>query len=211
MNLSSIKKHYSQQGFRLSDLHDDPLQQFHQWLQDAIQSNIPEPNAMNLATVNPNGFPSIRAVLLKHYDDQGFVFLTNYQSDKAKDIDHNPHVALQFLWIPLDRQVRITGPAHKISQKDSQKYFQTRPRESQISSWASSQSSIIPSQEALTSQFATVSKKFHNQPVPLPPFWGGYCVKPTTFEFWKGKPNRLHDRCLYKKEGRGWKKFRLAP
>lgn len=211
MNIEHLRHQYSTTGFSKADLFNDPLQQFDLWFKQAIDAQLMEVNSMNLATTDIDGQPTIRAVLLKSYDEHGFVFYTNYESSKAKSIEENPKVALQFLWIPLDRQIRIQGIAEKTSLKESEDYFSTRPRDSQISAWASKQSASIQSRKYLEDQFLKFSEKFKDKPVPLPPFWGGYRIKPLSYEFWQGRSNRLHDRILYTKLNGEWVKNRLSP
>lgn len=211
MNIDHLRRQYSMTGFSKADLLNDPLQQFDLWFKQAIDAQIMEVNTMNLATTGINGQPTIRAVLLKSYDERGFVFYTNYESQKAEAIEENPKVSLQFLWIPLERQIRIEGLAEKTSVKESENYFSSRPRDSQISAWTSNQSSIIESRQYLEDQFEKYSEKFNEKTIPLPPFWGGYRIKASSYEFWQGRSNRLHDRVLYIKKDGEWVKNRLAP
>lgn len=211
MNIDHLRHHYSEHGLRKGELSDNPFEQFDIWFKEAIAAEIDEVNAMNIATVGKDNQPTVRSVLLKAYNEQGFVFYTNYESRKAKEIEENPKVALQFLWLKLDRQLRIEGIAEKISKKESEEYFETRPRESQLGAWASAQSDVIASRKDLDEAVEKFSKKFEGKPVSLPPFWGGYRVKPTTFEFWQGRGNRLSDRILYIKEAGLWIKKRLSP
>ena len=195
-----------------ADLDTDPYRQFERWFDQAIKSGMPEPNAMSLATVSASGQPSLRTVLLKVYDERGFVFFTNYSSRKAQEIKTNRKVALLFLWAPLGRQVKITGTAAKISPLESMKYFATRPRGSQLGAWASPQSQIITSRSLLEAKFAEISRKFADGHIPLPAFWGGYRVVPDTIEFWQAGENRLHDRFLYTLDQDAvWHIKRLAP
>lgn len=211
MNINHLKHHYSEKGLKKADLSDNPFDQFDIWFNEAIAAEILEPNAMNLATVGKDGQPSVRAVLLKAYDPNGFVFFTNYKSRKAKNIEENPKVALQFLWLKLDRQLRIEGIAQKISTKESEDYFKTRSRESQIGAWASPQSDIIYSRKDLDLETEKIAEKFKDKEVTLPPFWGGYRVIPNSLEFWQGRGNRLSDRVLYTKKESIWVKVRLGP
>lgn len=211
MDINHLKHQYSEKGFRKSDLSDNPFEQFDIWFKEAITAEIEELNAMNLATVGKNGQPSVRAVLLKSYDERGFVFFTNYNSRKARDIEDNPKVAVQFLWLKLDRQVRIEGVVEKTSHSESVAYFKTRMRENQLGAWASSQSDIIDSRKTLDLEVEKIDKQFEGQEVPLPPFWGGYRIKPGCFEFWQGRGNRLSDRFLYSYKEGFWIKNRLAP
>ena len=194
---------------RLS-LDDDPFKQFDRWYGHATKQGITEPGAMSLATSDASGV-SLRTVLLKYFDHNGFVFFTNYHSRKAKQIASNPQVALLFAWISLERQVKISGRAEKISTLASAKYFSSRPKDSQLGAWASHQSSHLLSRTLLISQFEAMKKKFKEGEVPLPDFWGGYRVVPQTIEFWQAGKNRLHDRFEYTREGDSWEINRLAP
>ncbi len=211
MNIDHLRHKYGITGFTKADLLEDPLQQFDLWFKEAVDAQIIEVNTMNLATSGNDGQPAIRAVLLKSYDERGFVFYTNYESRKAKAIEENPKVAVQFLWVSLGRQIRIEGMAKKISTQESEDYFKSRPRDSQISAWASHQSDIVSSRKQLEDEFLKYSEKFHGKPIPLPPFWGGYRIKASSYEFWQGQSNRLHDRVLYKVKDKKWVKNRLAP
>jgi len=211
MNIDYLRHNYSDRGLSKKELSDNPFEQFDIWFNEAIAARIEEPNSMNLATVSKDGQPSVRAVLLKSYDEHGFVFYTNYESRKAKNIEDNPKVALQFLWITLGRQLRIEGKAEKISTKESKEYFKTRSRESQLGAWASAQSRIINSREDLEKELERVEQNFKDQEVILPSFWGGYRVKPISFEFWQGRSDRLSDRVLYTQREKIWIKNRLAP
>lgn len=212
MKLEDMRRHYAQRSLDQADLRPDPFAQFDVWMREAIETQLLEPNAMSLATVSAGGAPSLRTVLLKGFDARGFVFYTNYASNKARDIGANPAVALLFSWLPLERQVCVTGGAEKISAAESLRYFLSRPRESQIGAWASRQSEVITTRSLLEAKFAEMKNKFLNGEVPLPGFWGGYRVTPGTFEFWQGRPNRLHDRFRYLRQADGgWKIERLMP
>jgi pyridoxamine 5'-phosphate oxidase len=201
-----------EQGISRADLEADPCLQFQHWFEDAIGTGIPEPNGMSLATVGADSQPWLRTVLLKLYDEQGFVFYTNYESNKAHQLEANPRVALLFPWVALARQVAITGRAVRIPRTESLKYFATRPRGSQIGAWASPQSQVIRSRSLLDAKVEEIKRKFAQGEVPLPSFWGGYRVVPHTIEFWQGRKNRLHDRFRYSREpGEGWRIERLAP
>lgn len=199
-------------GLSEQELDPDPIRQFQRWFEETIAQEIPEPNAMTLATVDAGGQPYARTVLLKLYDEQGFVFFTNYESRKARQIGANPRVALLFPWVALARQVQITGIATRISTAESLKYFLTRPRGSQIGAWASPQSQVISSRSLLDQKVAEMRRRFGEGQVPLPDFWGGYRVEPDEIELWQGRDSRLHDRFRYRRgpEG-GWKVARLAP
>jgi pyridoxamine 5'-phosphate oxidase len=200
-------------GLRRADLDPDPYREFETRFTLAIESGIPEPNAMCLATVDEDCQPWVRTVLLKTYDARGFVFFTNYESRKAQHIAGNPRVALSFPWFALGWEVKVTGEAVRVSFAESAKYFATRPRGSQIGAWASPQSRVISSRSLLDAKVAEMMQKLHDQEVPLPSFWGGYRVQPSTIEFWQARTNRLHDRFLYSRtetDG-GWRIERLAP
>jgi pyridoxamine 5'-phosphate oxidase len=211
-NISSIRKEYMLQSLLESDVDSEPVKQFDKWWQQAIESNIDEVNAMTLATVNKEGCPSARIVLLKEYDEKGFVFFTNYQSTKGDNIHNNPNVALVFFWKELERQIRIQGVAQKISEQQSDDYFHSRPTESKIGAWASPQSQKIESRELLENNFRKTEMDFKDQVIKRPPHWGGYLVVPNKIEFWQGRPGRLHDRIAYSKDREGnWIFVRLAP
>jgi pyridoxamine 5'-phosphate oxidase len=212
MDIGNLRKEYTLAGLRRKDLHRDPFEQFELWFQQACDANLLEPNAMSLATASAQAEPSIRIVLLKYFDREGFVFFTNYESRKARQIAENPQVALLFFWSALERQVQILGTAKRIPTADSLKYFATRPRGSQIGAWCSQQSSAISSRKMLEMKFEEMKRKFFNREVPLPSFWGGYRVFPHSFEFWQGRTNRLHDRFLYcRQENNSWEIQRLSP
>ena len=213
MDISSFRKEYTLKGLRRKQLNQDPFKQFELWFQQACSANLPEPNTMSLATVSATGQPSQRIVLLKYFDRQGFVFFTNYESKKAREIEENSQVSLLFFWIALERQVQISGHATKISTAESVKYFVTRPRGSQIGAWCSQQSTIISSRKILELKFDEMRRKFQNKEIPVPSAWGGYRVVPHSFEFWQGRPTRLHDRFLYSRleEESTWDIQRLAP
>jgi pyridoxamine 5'-phosphate oxidase len=198
-------------GLSEEDLDADPVRQFQQWYEEAISTGIPEPNSMSLGTVGPDGQPSLRSVLLKLYDARGFVFFTNYESRKAREMDSNPRVALLFPWVGLARQVCILGRVERISTAESVRYFTTRPRGSQIGAWASHQSQVITSRSLLEMKVDEMRRRFADGEIPLPSFWGGYRVVPQSIEFWQGRDSRLHDRFLYSRQANGWVVTRLAP
>jgi pyridoxamine 5'-phosphate oxidase len=212
MDIENLRQQYTRAGLRRQDLKPDPFDQFEIWFKEACAANLLEPNAMILATASAQAEPSVRTVLLKYFDREGLIFFTNYESRKSRQIQENPQVSLLFLWLPLERQVQIIGTAAKISTADSLKYFTARPRGSQIGAWCSQQSSIISSRQILEMQFEQMKQKFMNNEVPLPSFWGGYRVIPRSFEFWQGRPNRLHDRFLYSRQDpESWEINRLSP
>tara|TARA_R110000850_G_scaffold159723_5_gene284049 strand:+ start:214 stop:852 length:639 start_codon:yes stop_codon:yes gene_type:complete len=212
MDISQIRKDYTKGGLHRSDLHNDPFEQFGTWLKQAVESGLKEPTAMSLATSGGDGQPGIRTVLLKHFDQTGFNFYTNYKSAKAIQISENEKVALLFPWLELERQVIITGSAEKTSVSDSMRYFASRPEGSQLSAWASPQSVVVESRKFLEMQLAKMKEKFKSGEIPLPEFWGGYRVVPTTIEFWQGGKDRLHDRFRYTRESNGeWLLGRRAP
>jgi pyridoxamine 5'-phosphate oxidase len=194
------------------DLHPDPIKQFQRWFDEAIVAKIPQAEAMALATATKEGAPSVRMTLLKHFDQKGFVFYTNYKSQKAKELDENHRASLVFYWEPLHRQVRIEGTVTKVSPRESDAYFKTRPREAQISAHASEQSAIVASRAELDRRFTELTKQFEGKPVPRPPHWGGYRLRPTRIEFWQARFARLNDRILYELQADGrWVMKRLAP
>jgi pyridoxamine 5'-phosphate oxidase len=212
MDLSDFRKEYSARGLRREDLSDDPTDVFETWFQQATELHVHEPNAMTLATVSPDGFPSQRTVLLKAFDRKGFTFFTNYQSRKATHIAANPAVCLLFPWVTLERQVIIQGYAEKISAAESLGYFTTRPRDSQIGAWVSNQSEVITSRKILLMKLEEIKNRFQDGEIPLPSFWGGFRVVPQTIEFWQGGPARIHDRFLYTRQpDSSWAIDRLAP
>lgn len=212
-DIAHIRLDYAHEGLRRRDLAADPFTQFGQWLQQTIESQrITEPNAMTLATASHEGIPSARTVLLKGFDAQGFVFYTNYESQKADDLAENPQAALLFYWGELYRQIRITGIIAPTSRAEAEEYFHSRPLGSQLGAWASRQSQVIPNREALEAELAHVTALYEGQVVPLPPYWGGYRLTPHTFEFWQGRPNRLHDRFRYsQRPNNAWQIDRLSP
>jgi len=189
----------------------DPINQFKLWFDDAVASGMKLPEAMTLATATPDGTPSARVVLLKSVDTDGFVFYTNYNSAKAGDLEANPAAALVFYWSQFDRQVRVQGVVEHVTPEESQAYFRTRPRESQIGAWASPQSEVIENRETLEAHVAELEELYRDREIECPEHWGGYRLKPTRIEFWKGRLGRLHDRIVYERDGAGWKISRLAP
>lgn len=210
-NPEAFRVHAMDVGLSEADLDADPILQFQHWYGAAIGTGIPEPNAMSLATVAADGQPSLRTVLLKLYDERGFVFFTNYESRKATEMAGNPRVALLFPWVALARQVNIVGQVEKISTAESLRYFATRPRGSQIGAWASHQSQVITSRSLLEMKVDEMRRRFGDGEIPLPGFWGGYRVVPQSIEFWQGRESRLHDRFRYTRQGGAWSWTRLAP
>lgn len=209
-----MRKDYGSRELHRSDMEQDPFVQFEQWFAEAREVEIHEPNAMALSTVGLNGCPASRMVLMKFFDQNGFVFYTNYGSAKAKEMEAVSMAALLFPWLPLERQVRIEGSVEKVSAAESLKYFASRPRESQIGAWVSDQSSVVDSRALLLNKMAELKAKFKGGEVPLPSFWGGYRVRPDRIEFWQGGKGRVHDRFLYTRDDNreaGWAIDRLAP
>lgn len=210
--LSKLRMEYSKATLDVSTVSTNPIEQFERWFQEALTAQVPEPNAMNLSTVNENNRPSSRIVLLKGIEDNKFIFYTNYQSNKGRALEKNPACALTFFWPELERQIRIEGTAERIEESRSVLYFQSRPRGSQIGAWTSPQSTIIQRREILEERAAQLEKKFEGATVlPKPKQWGGFEVTPLLIEFWQGRPNRLHDRIQFYRDGEQWKVCRLAP
>ncbi|WP_337013440.1 pyridoxamine 5'-phosphate oxidase [Pantoea sp. AS142] len=209
--IAHLRREYTRGGLRRKDLPDDPVVLFERWLSQACEAKMPDPTAMTVATVDEQGQPWQRIVLLKHYDAQGMVFYTNLGSRKALHLAHNPRICLHFPWHYLERQVMVLGEVEKLSPLEVLKYFHSRPRDSQIGAWVSKQSSRISARGILEGKFLELKQKFQQGEVPLPSFWGGYRVKFHTLEFWQGGEHRLHDRFIYQRDGDGWKIDRLAP
>lgn len=211
MKLSEIRNEYTIKSLDFNDVSFDPFNQFRVWLDEAIDSEVPEVNAMCLSTLGLNGFPNARIVLLKEMD-HGFVFFTNYKSEKGQEIEANPKASITFFWPELERQVRIMGLIEKVSEKESDEYFLSRPKGSQIGAWTSPQSATIADRNELNSRLEEMEKRFSSEPLTRPDFWGGYRLLPFKIEFWQGRPSRLHDRICYEKQSDGsWKISRLAP
>lgn len=210
-NVADLRKDYTLQSLSESDINPNPVIQFKKWFDQANSAQLPEPNAMTLATARPDGQPSARMVLLKDFDHRGFVFFTNYNSNKGQELAANPQAALVFWWAELERQVRIVGTVEKISPQQSDSYFEMRPPNSRLGAWASNQSEVIVGREILEQQLQEFQSKYENQEIPRPPHWGGYRVIPTAIEFWQGRPSRLHDRLLYTRRGNHWEIQRLSP
>lgn len=210
-SIADIRKDYKQHSLNEADIATNPFVQFEQWWNEAIASEIDEVNAMTLATATKDGIPSARIVLLKGYDNKGFVFFTNYNSHKGQELLDNPHAALVFFWKELERQVRIEGLVEKVSEAESDEYFNSRPEGSRIGAWASPQSSVINDRSIIESNVDALTKQYTGQSIPRPAHWGGYRVKPQVIEFWQGRSNRLHDRFKFTASGDTWKRERLAP
>jgi pyridoxamine 5'-phosphate oxidase len=209
--LAALRREYGDAGLDVPDLADDPVTMFRGWLQDTIDAGVHEPNAMVVSTVDPQGRPSSRMVLLKAVDERGFVFYTNYDSRKGRDLEETPYAALLFPWHDLQRQVRVEGAVERVTQEESEAYFASRPRESQLGAWASPQSTVVSGREELDEFYRDAEQRFGDEDVPLPPTWGGFRVAPETVEFWQGRKGRLHDRLVYRSAGDGWETVRLAP
>ena len=211
MNIADLRKSYEKAELSESASRADPLQQFDQWLNEAIQGEVPEPNAMTLATVGADLRPTTRVVLIKGYDERGIVWYTNYQSQKGRQLAGNPYAALQFHWVELERVVRVEGVVEKVSDEESDEYFHSRPLDSRIGAWASPQSDVIESRTVLVTNAARYGAQFLLRP-PRPPHWGGYRLKPDNWQFWQGRKSRLHDRLRYTLQADGgWLRERLAP
>lgn len=213
MRISELRKDYQLLGLHRADLDPNPLEQFRKWLDDVLQAGLPEPNAMTLATADRAGKPSARIVLLKGLDERGFIFYTNYQSRKARELSENPEAALVFYWEKLERQVCAAGRTSRLTREESAEYFKQRPRVSQLGAWASTQSEVLPNRAALEEKMNQLLAQYpEHSPVPLPPFWGGYVLRPERIEFWQGRPNRLHDRfCYTRRQAGDWTIERLSP
>lgn len=209
--LQKLREDYSKHSLDESDVSSDPIEQFEKWIKEALKAEVPEPNAMTLSTVGAGNKPHSRVVLLKGIENDEFVFYTNHKSDKGAEIAQNPNVALCFLWLELERQVRIEGKAEKLSEDESEAYFKKRPYKSQIGALASNQSSVVPNRAFLEDRFKELEEIYSEGNVPKPESWGGYRVKPEVLEFWQGRRSRLHDRIKFEKVGDKWDIKRLSP
>jgi pyridoxamine 5'-phosphate oxidase len=210
-DLAALRREYGDAGLDDPDLAEDPMAMFRRWLHDAVVAGLHEPNAMVVSTVSAQGHPSSRLVLLKGSDERGLVFYTNYESRKATELSLNPSCAVLFPWHDLQRQVRVEGTVERVSHEESQRYFASRPRGSQLGAWASPQSRVVASRDELERSYAEVEDRFHGLDVPLPENWGGYRVVPDVVEFWQGRRGRMHDRLVYRRSADGWEVVRLAP
>lgn len=210
-SIADLRLDYTRQHLNEADVDPNPIRQFQLWFDQAIAAEVPEPNAMTLATATPTGVPSARVVLLKGLDDRGFTFYTNYESRKGEELIANPHAVLVFWWAALERQVRVEGTVTKVSVAETDAYFESRPITSQLGAWTSDQSRVIPNRDVLEQRFEDLKAQYQNQAIPRPPHWGGFRVIPHTIEFWQGRPSRLHDRLRYSHQAGQWVIDRLAP
>jgi pyridoxamine 5'-phosphate oxidase len=211
-SIGDLRQEYTHQGLSEADVDPNPLRQFQRWFEQALSAQLLEPNAMTLATATQAGKPSARVVLLKGFDERGFVFYTNYESQKGQELAQNPWAALVFWWTGLERQVRIEGQVEKVSAQESDHYFHSRPPGSRLGAWVSDQSRVIESREVLEHRLEALKTQYQSQEIPRPPHWGGYRVIPTSIEFWQGRPNRLHDRLHYgQRQDGSWQIERLSP
>lgn len=209
--VARLRREYTRDGLSEAAANPDPVEQFRLWFDEALEAGLHEPNAMTLATATPDGRPSARIVLLKGFDDRGFVFYTNYEGRKASELETNPFCALVFYWGELERQVRVEGRAERVPAVESDAYYASRPRGSRLGAWVSEQSRPAKSREELEERLREMKKDYEGREIPRPPFWGGYRVAPESLEFWQGRENRLHDRLLYRRNLEGWSIERLQP
>ncbi len=211
-DLQRLRKEYTRAGLTEADADPDPIEQFRKWFDEALAADLHEPNAMTLATATSDGRPSARVVLLKGYDERGFVFYTSYEGRKSRELEENPRCALVFYWSELERQIRIDGRAGRVSEEESDAYYGSRPRGSRLSAWVSAQSRPVEDRGALEKRLWELEAEYEGREIPRPPFWGGYRVEPEAIEFWQGRENRMHDRLLYRRlSGGGWRMQRLQP
>lgn len=210
-NLADLRQHYTKGGLEEHQIPDSPFILFNEWFLQAGELGVLEPNAMVISTVSADNKPSSRVVLLKGIEDGGFIFYTNYESRKGKELENNPYISVLFFWPEAERQIRIEGKVSKISTETSKAYFVSRPRESQLGAWASAQSSIIQGRHSIEESYQQCLAQYEGKEIPLPDFWGGYIIHPSSFEFWQGRPSRLHDRMKYNKQQDSWHIVRLSP
>lgn len=210
-DLAKIRKEYSGHVLDETEVDLSPFVQFERWFKEAVRAEVPEPNAMVLATASGDGTPSARMVLLKGFDERGFVFFTNYEGRKSRELGQNPAAALLFFWSALERQVRVEGTVTKTTRRETEEYFATRPKEAKLGAWASRQGAVIPGRALLEQKMQELRKLYADEEVPAPPSWGGYRLEPINFEFWQGRENRLHDRIFYSRAGGVWTIERLSP
>ena len=210
-HVARLRKEYTRAGLKESDAASDPIDQFRSWFDEALAADLHEPNAMTLATATPDGRPSARVILLKAFDERGFVFYTSYEGRKGGELEANPNCALVFYWGELERQVRVEGRASRVPKEKSDEYFGSRPRGSQLGAWASEQSRPVEGRDALEERLRALEAQYEGREVPRPPFWGGYRVEPEVIEFWQGRESRLHDRLVYHRSGSSWRRERLQP
>lgn len=210
-SIDNLRREYTRAGLSEADAEGDPIEQFRRWFDDVLNAKLHEPNAMTLATATPDDCPSARIVLLKGFDERGFIFYTNYDGRKGRELDANPRASLVFYWGGLERQVRVEGSVERLTGEESDAYFVSRPRGSQLGAWASEQSRPVESRNVLEKRMRDLEAKYEGRDIPRPPFWGGYRVKPEVIEFWQGRESRLHDRLVYRHDGEGWVIERLQP
>jgi pyridoxamine 5'-phosphate oxidase len=210
-SVADLRKEYTRDGLRETDAAQGPIEQFHRWFEEALAAGLHEPNAMTLATATSDGRPAARVVLLKGFDERGFVFYTNYEGRKGRELEENPYCALVFYWGELERQVRIEGRAGRVSGEESEAYYRSRPLGSRLGAWVSEQSRPVGDRATLDERLRELEDEYEGREVPRPPFWGGYRVEPEAIEFWQGRENRLHDRLLYRQSDEGWSIERLQP
>ncbi len=210
-SIANLRQDYTKETLNETDIDPNPFEQFRRWFDQAVNAELPEPNAMTIATASKDGIPAARIVLLKAVDDRGFTFFTNYNSNKGKELEANPQAALVFLWTELERQVRIVGTVEKISAEESDGYFYSRPHGSRLGAWASDQSEVIPNRDVLEQKLAALKAEYENREVPRPPHWGGFRVVPREIEFWQGRSSRLHDRLRYQRKNEEWVIDRMSP